>query len=264
VTMKKVAADASIRIGAIWIPVRDLPTTLARHTKLVFCLTGSELHPYSFRGSATGLKFQGRHLLFCCRHQIADIEPRNIVIPLDREGRALISGHRIVRLDDHVESLQGEEILDLTAIHFDPTKYGSSRVELEFFDVKGPDVWNGDPETTFLVFGYPSGLRSLEIDDISGALNALKMKKLATWATYARTSQASGVHAITLHRSGNYTSDGLSGGTVYHVGEDAQGLYCGFAGLVIRGSETSDILHFIDPRATYPFFKHQEWLKKNG
>ena len=180
--MKKVPADARIRIGAIWIPVRDLPTALARHTKLVFCLTGSELHPYSFRGSATGLKLQGRHLLFCCRHQIADIEPRNVVIPLDREGRVLISGHRNVRLDDDHESLQGEEILDLTKILFDPTKYGSSRVELEFFDLKGPDVWNGDPETTFLVFGYPSSLRSLEIDDISGALNALKMKKLATYA----------------------------------------------------------------------------------
>jgi hypothetical protein len=261
--MKKVPSGASIRIGSIWLPVRDLPSALARHTKLVFCLTGSEAHPYSLRGSATGLKFQDRHLLFCCGHQIKDIEPRNVVISLDKEGRTLISGQQIVSLNSQVEALLGEEILDVTAMRFDPAKYDPSPVDFGFFDIKGADVWNGEPETTFLVFGYPTSLRSVEIDDISGALSGLKVKMIANSATYHQTSQASGVHAIRLQRSGDYTSDGLSGGTIYHVGEDAQGFYCGFAGLVMRGSETSDILHFIDPRAIYPFFKHQEWLSQN-
>jgi hypothetical protein len=85
-------------------------------------------------------------------------------------------------------------------------------------------------------------------------------KMIATAASYVEASQASGLHAIRM-RSGDYTSDGLSGGTVYHVGEDAHGFYCGFAGLVIRGSETSDILHFIDPRAIYPFFGIKNGLR---
>ena len=173
--IKKVPSDASIRIGSIWFPVRNLPAALARHTKLVFCLTGSDDHPYSLRGSATGLKFQDRHLLFCCGHQIANIEPRNVVIPLDKEGRTLISGQQMVSLD-HVQELLGEEILDLTAMRFDPAKYGPSPVDLGFFDIRGSDVWNGDPQTTFLVFGYPTSLRSVEIDDVSGALSGLKSK----------------------------------------------------------------------------------------
>jgi len=258
-----VPSDASIRVGSIWVPVRNLAAALARHTKLVFCLTGSEVHPYSLRGSATGLKFQDRHLLFCCGHQIADIEPRSVVIPLDKEGRTLISGQQIVKLDHGVKELQSEEILDVTAMHFDPAKYGPSRIDLAFFDIKGADVWNGDPQTTFLVFGYPTSLRTVEIDDISSALSGLKVKMIANSATYHQASQAAGVHAIRLQHSGDYTSDGLSGGTVYHVGEDAQGFYCGFAGLVIRGSATSDIVHFIDRRAIYPFFRHQEWLSQN-
>jgi hypothetical protein len=261
--IKKVPSDASIRIGSIWFPVRSLPAALARHTKLVFCLTGSKAHPYSLRGSATGLKLQDRHLLFCCGHQIADIEPPDVVIPLDKQGRTLISGQRTVKLA-HVEQLLGEEILDVTAMHFDPAKYGSSRVELGFFDIKSADVWNGDPQTTFLVFGYPTSLRSVEIDDVSGALAGLRVKMVITSATYDQTSRAAGVHTVKVQRSSDHTSDGLSGGTVYHVGEDAQGFYCGFAGLVIRGGETSDILHFIDARAIYPFFEHQEWLFQNA
>jgi hypothetical protein len=194
--MKKVPSDASIRVGPILLPVRNLPAALARHTKLVFCLTGSEDHPYSIRGSATGLKFQDRHLLFCCGHQIADIAPRDVVIPLDKEGRRLISGQRMVNLDPHVEQLRGEEILDVRAMRFDPAKYGPSWIDLGFFDIKGADVWNGDPETTFLVFGYPTSLRSVEIDDISGALSGLKVKMIANSATYHQASKATGVHAM--------------------------------------------------------------------
>jgi hypothetical protein len=60
------------------------------------------------------------------------IEPRKVVIPLDKEGRTLISGQQMVSL--HVQELLGEEILDLTAMRFDPAKYGPSPVELGFFD----------------------------------------------------------------------------------------------------------------------------------
>ena len=56
-------------------------------------------------------------------------------------------------------------------MRFDPAKYGPSPVDLGFFDIRGSDVWNGDPRTTFLVFGYPTSLPSVEIDDISGALS---------------------------------------------------------------------------------------------
>jgi hypothetical protein len=261
--MKRMPTDASVRIGSIWVPVRNLSAALARHTKLVFCLTGSEDHPYSIRGSATGLKLRDRHLLFCCGHQIAGVEPRDVVIPLDKTGRTLISGQRMVKLDHQIEQLQGEEILDVVAMHFDPAKYDPSPTDLGFFDIKGADVWNGDPQTTFLIFGYPTSLRSVDVDDVSGALSGLQVKMIVASATYDYASQASGLHAIRLQRSGDYSSDGLSGGTVYHLGEDAQGFYCGFAGLVVRGGETSDLLHFLDPRAIYPFFNHQEWLSQN-
>jgi hypothetical protein len=59
---KRIGPDASVRVGSIWVPVATLPDSLARFTRLVFCLTGLDDHPYSLRGSATGLKFQGQHL----------------------------------------------------------------------------------------------------------------------------------------------------------------------------------------------------------
>jgi hypothetical protein len=233
------------------MPVKRLPEVLAPFTKLLFCLTGSEDHPYSLRGSATGLRFQGRYLLFCCVHQIADRSPREVVVPVDKRGRHLVSGTAFIRLNDLPE-FEGEEILDVCAMHFDPTNYDGLHLARGFFDIKGGDVWNGESETTFLVYGYPTSWRELGVDDVTGTLNDIKVKMTATAAKYAASS-ASGVHALALERTGSYSSDGLSGGAVFHLGEDARGFYCGFAGIVLRGSDTSNIIH-LDPQLIRHFF----------
>jgi hypothetical protein len=257
--MKRIGVGASIRVGSLWWPVNQLPNVLAPFTKLLFCLTGSEEHPYSLRGSATGLKFQGQHLLFCCAHQIADRSPGDVVVPVDKRGRKLVSGTRFIRLNELPE-FAGEEVVDVCAMHFKPDDYGEPQLAGGFFDIKGADVWNGEPNTTFLVYGYPSGLRQYGIDDVSGALNDLKVKMTATAGHYGHQTSATGLHAITLERSSPYSSDGLSGGAVFHLGEDAAGFYCGFAGIVLRGSDTSNIVHFMDPRLIRQFFVYNQGL----
>jgi hypothetical protein len=253
--IKLIKQGSSIRVGDLWVPVKQLPHILAPFTKQLFCLTGSDDHPYSLRGSATGLKFQRDHLLFCCSHQIADRSPPDVVVPVDKRGRKLVSGTRFIRLNE-LPDFAGEEVSDVCAMQFRPPDYGEPQLERGFFDLKTADVWSGEPQTTFLVYGYPSEFCRLGVDDVSGALNDIKVKMTATAGHYSHASSAAGVHAITLERSGLYSSDGLSGGAVYHVAEDARGFYCGFAGIVLRGSNTSNIVHFMDARLIRQFFRH--------
>ena len=254
--IKRIKPRASIRVGSIFMPVELLPQILAPFTKLVFCLTGSDDHPYSLRGSATALKFQGEHLLFCCAHQIADYSPGSVVIPANKHGRMLVSGTSFIRLNDLPE-FADEEIVDVCAMHFRPADYGELQLERGFFDIKGADVWNGETQTTFLVYGYPATLRQLGVDEISGALDDIKVKMTATAAEYSYRSSAAGVHAITLKRTDTpSSSDGLSGGAVFHLGEDARGLFCGFAGIVMRGSDGSNTLHFMDTQLIRHFFRY--------
>ncbi|MGA7806204.1 MAG: hypothetical protein WCB02_16515 [Bradyrhizobium sp.] len=259
--MKRIGPSASIRVGSLWAPVKHLPEVLAPFTKLLFCLNHTDdAHPYSLRGSATGLRFSGQHLLFCCVHQIADRAPGDVVVPVDKRGEKLVSGTRFIRINELPE-FAGEEILDVCAMHFKPDDYGEPQLERGFFDIKGADVWNGEPQTTFLVYGYPSSLRQYGVDEVSGELNDLKVKMTATAGHYSHQSSATGLHAITLERSGTYSSDGLSGGAVYHVGEDAAGFYCGFAGIVVRGSDTSNIIHFMDAQLIREFFLYNQSLE---
>jgi hypothetical protein len=143
--LKRIMPKAIVRVGDLFLPVESLPEALARFTKLVFCLTDVDDHPYSLRGSATGLKFQSQHLLFCCVHQIADQEPGKVVIPVDKDGRTLVSGTSFFRLSDLPE-FSGEDVLDVCAMHFNPADYGEPALERGFFDIKGADVWNGEPQ----------------------------------------------------------------------------------------------------------------------
>lgn len=248
---------AAVRIGSLWVPANKIPEALARYTRVLFCMTGVSDQPYAFRGSATALKWKEHHLLFCCRHQFIDFDPQDVVIPIDKVGKILVSGSAFTEIISQSRN-SDEEILDICSMSFSPKDYGATNVERNFFDIKSADVWNGDRESTFMVFGYPASLRNLGFEDSSGALNNINTMMVVASATYGRASNAKHTHSIQLQRTGDWSSDGLSGGPVFHLGQDAQGFYCGFAGLVTRGSDTSDHLHFVDVRTMRDFFIFQE------
>ena len=116
-------------------------------------------------------------------------------------------------------------------------------------------MWHGDREPTFIIYGYPTSLREFEFAEPTYALSHIKVLQTVIAARYLRPSQALGVHALEMQRTGSHSSDGLSGGPVFQLGQDAQGFFCGFAGLVIRGSDKSEILHFIDGKLLMQFMK---------
>jgi hypothetical protein len=115
------------------------------------------------------------------------------------------------------------------------------------------DAWRGDPDSTFMLFGYPTSLRKVDYDT-----PGISVKQIVTSAKYRSASRAASVHSIEMLRTGDYSSDGLSGSPIFHLGEDARGFYCGFAGVILGGSESSNIIHFLDVRLMLQFLKRQD------
>jgi hypothetical protein len=226
------------------------PRRVEAVARLVFCLNSSDEHPYSLRGTATALRWQDRCMLFWCSHQTVGYQPNDVVVPLDAEGKMLISGSTFVQMIPQLPS-HDEEFFDLCGMHYIPENYGADKnVERGFFELIGADAWKGDPDSTFMLFGYPTSLRNVDYDAPS-----IAVKQVVTSAKYCSASRAASVHAIEIARTGNYSSDGLSGGPVFHLGQDAQGFYCGFAGVVLRGSDSSNLIHFLDVRVMLQFLK---------
>lgn len=248
--------NSSIRVGKLWVPAGQLGPALSRFTRLLFCLTRTEDHPYVFRGSATSLRWQGHHLAFYCKHQITGFDRGDVVVPLDQEGKVLVSGSTFVEMIPSTEN-RGEEFGDLCAMHFKPEDYLQTNVDRAFFDINEADNWHGDTESSFLVYGYPTSLRDLEYAEPSYALSHVKVMQIVAMGNYVRPSHAIGVHVIEMQRKSDFSSDGLSGGPVFQLGEDAQGFYCGFAGVILRGSNTSNLLHFLEAALLMRFMRRQ-------
>jgi hypothetical protein len=244
--------DSAIRVGRILMSAKAVADALARYSRLVFCLNNSDQHPYSLRGTATGLRWQNRCMLFWCNHQTVGYAPNDVLVLLDKEGKFLISGSTFVHMIPAVLP-SDEEYFDLCGMNYVPENYGDANVERGFFELIEADAWRGDPGSKFMLFGYPTSLRNVDYDTTS-----IAVKQIVTSAKYCSASRAASVHSIEMLRTGDYGSDGLSGGPVFHLGQDAQGFYCGFAGVILRGSESSNMIHFLDVRLMLQFLKRQE------
>jgi hypothetical protein len=64
-------------------------------------------------------------------------------------------------------------------------------------------------------------------------------------AEYDRESHSPLTHRIRMTRTRQFGSDGLSGGSVFHLGRNEEGFFLGLAGFVMRGSQTSEIIHIM-------------------
>lgn len=240
---------ASVRIGRLWVPGRDVEAILARYAKLIFCVTGLNEHPYSLVGSATAARIGNRCALFCCKHQISEFRPDEVTISVDKEGKTLVSGSNFVWINkDGIND--EEEFLDLCAMVYDTPRYKEPSLRSGFFDLLSVDCWNGDRSSQFYVIGYPTSLRSVDYE-----IPHIDVKQIITSATYAGASHAANLHQIRMTRTATFSSDGLSGAPVFFISRDRNGFFVGLAGIVTRGSDTSDFLHFVDVRIVLQFFE---------
>ncbi|OAF11428.1 hypothetical protein AYJ54_08390 [Bradyrhizobium centrolobii] len=230
---------SAVRIGKLWVPGRRTETVLANYTKQTFCLTGHPQYPYSFLGSATALRLGDKCFVLWCRHQTREYAPNDVTIPIEG-GTILVSGSRLLFVDDD-ESNTDEEFKDLQAMEFVPENYKSPNLEAVFFPLREDDVWKGDPDAKFYLFGYPTELRSVDYE-----LPHVHVGQVVTTGEYKGASHARYVHSLNITGKGSFAQDGLSGGPVYHVANDKDGFYIGLAGIMVRGGNQH--VHFIDVR----------------
>ena len=230
---------SAVRVGKLWVPGRHAETVLGNYTKQTFCLTGHEQYPYCFFESATAARLGDKCFLLWCRHQTREYAPNDVTIPIEG-GTILVPGSRLLFVDDD-ENNADEEFKDLHAMEYVPENYKSPNLEAAFFPIHEADVWKGNPDANFYLFGYPTELRSVDYE-----LPHVHVQQVVTTAEYNGASHARYVHTHKITGKKSFNQDGLSGGPVYYVAKDKGGFYIGLAGIMVRGGNQR--IHFIDVR----------------
>lgn len=230
---------SAVRVGRLWVPARNTETVLARYTKQTFCLTGHEQFPYCFLGSATAVRWHDKYFLLWCRHQTKDYAPDDVTIPIE-DGKILVSGSRLLFVSTDSSSID-EDFNDLQAMEFAPENYQSPNLESAFFPIQESDAWNGNSDTQFYLFGYPTEYRSVDYE-----IPHVHLKQVVTTGNYIGASHARHVHRIKITGKTPFSQDGLSGGPIYHIARDRNSYFVGLAGIMIRGGNQH--VYFIDVR----------------
>jgi hypothetical protein len=176
-----------------------------------------------------------------CRHQTREYNPNDVTIPID-SGKTLISGSRFLFIEPD-ESNAEEEFSDLCAMEFIPENYGSPNLGAVFFPLTEADCWSGNTDAAFFLYGFPTSLRIVEYD-----VPHVHVTQVVTSGRYHKASHARALHCLEMTRTTDFPADGLSGGPVYHLARDADGYFVGLAGIMMRGGNSSDYIHFLDAR----------------
>jgi len=239
----------AVRVGQMWVPIEQVPDFLARFSKQIFALNSDRDHPYSLLGTATAIRYRGRGVLFCCKHQIKGYDPDDIVIPTDKHGKILVGGTRFIPMPVNDQN-RDEEFTDICAFVFDPSKYDVPNFEYGFYDFVERDCWTGSVDSEFILLGYPTRLRNVDYD-----IPHIALKQVTFRGRYSAASHAVGLHRLQMQRTAQFSTDGMSGGPVFHLGLRDDDHHIGLAGIVMRGSDTSEFIHFMDVQALFSILR---------
>jgi hypothetical protein len=128
-------------------------------------------------------------------------------------------------------------------MEFPTGEYDSANLDSLFFPLQSSECWGGNADARFFLFGYPTALRTVEYE-----VPHVHVRQVVTSGRYHHASNSREIHCLEMTRTMNFGADGLSGGPVYQLNRDSDGFFVGLSGIIMRGGDTSDFIHFVDAR----------------
>jgi hypothetical protein len=222
-----------VQIGGLWHSAWDVERILQKHCKQIVALTGDPRFPYRLLGSGAAVRFENRHLVFCCVHQIRDYAPDKIAMPLSFDAKIMsATSARALRV---THENGDDDTIDVAAFEFDLSHHDVANLTNEFFPIDDARIWpTGTVKMPFMAFGYPSH-RQLFDEDRIGA------RCISVQAVFDGGTSSPHLQRVRTEKS--IGADGMSGGPVFYIGGAPGDYFAGFAGMVMRGG--SNYLHFM-------------------
>jgi hypothetical protein len=128
-------------------------------------------------------------------------------------------------------------------MEFPTEKYDSANLDSWFFPLQDSECWRGNVDAHFFLFGYPTELRTVEYE-----VPHVVVKQVVTSGRYHHLSNTRQIHCLEMTRTQQFRADGLSGGPVYQLARDYNGFFVGLSGIMMRGGDASDFIHFVHAR----------------
>jgi trypsin-like peptidase len=202
-----------------------------------------ERYPYWFGGTCFAVRFNGRLYVVTAEHCVRDKDRNEVRVQRQPGSDTLVTLRALFIQDPSQRDAEDPDQHDWAVFQaVEPEDSGDSLVNV--VDVAAvPDApLPPPPGHKLLVRGYPKTRCLIDYEKLT-----------IVWQAYGGTGQYVGatsskwLHTMKMDDISQVESvDGLSGSPVFLAAPEQDGLAFSFAGMVLRGSKESGLLHFLD------------------
>lgn len=232
---------SSFRINTLYFEETHLGAALRDHCKQLLVHTADDAFPYRLLGSGTCVSVKDRSFMLCCGHQIDEVSPDDVTIA--GAGLTVTASASQLFAPTITQDNADSDWIDARAFEYVTANYPIANFERSFFTISEDEIWPSRSTDRFVVLGYPSERQDYDFEN-----GRIRAHVVIAWANYVGPTGSPHLHRIRLDRTEAFAADGMSGGAVFHVGGAAPDHFIGFAGMIQRGSATSDDLYLLDAR----------------
>jgi hypothetical protein len=218
----------SVWLNQLLIPIKSVESTVARYTHSLIAINDDDTFPISLVGSSVAVKYRGRYLVLCTRHQLKDWDLERIAL-LTKDGKHAITSGGV----RHFEKLNETDFHDLAAFDFTSPCRELSFFSEYFFDMKElpPDA-PSDQIVCLIASGYPFGDQNFDLEN-ERQLGQAKRIVLCTPDGPKQPKDEALMRLRALDRL-SFDPDGMSGGGVFVVQMVDREPRAYFAGTIAR------------------------------
>jgi hypothetical protein len=222
----------SICLNGLQIPVTSAESILAHYTAPLIVWNHDDVHSCSPIGSSITIRYRGRYLLLCTRHQLNALEGRSYeaVGLLDRDGHT----HCTAAGMQCFEGVNETDFNDLVVFDFTSPCEERPHMKERFFNlVHFPPNTVSDRVAALIVSGYPS--KDLDYDmDERRHLGFVKRIIICQLAGHNHQSKDHTLLRLKTPGRLDYDPDGMSGGAAFVVQFEEGKPHAYLAGMVVR------------------------------
>lgn len=217
----------AVDVNGLIIPGQLVEGTLSRHAFNLVVNRNDEVYKISLVGSATAVRYQGREILLTTRHQLRNIDPRQVAMLTDEDNIITSGGYR------HYKGKSDSDAYDIVA--FDFTAPCADRPELKkrFFDLRGgapPPSLNVNV-LAIMLSGFPVADQAYEVYE----KNHIGLARRNITCEPHEQPNDEALLRVRAVRPLKFDPDGMSGGSAFVIQLVDGQPRAFFGGIVVRG-----------------------------
>ncbi|MDF1668327.1 MAG: hypothetical protein P1U83_01830 [Roseovarius sp.] len=226
------SVKSAIQVGSMFVRAKELQIHLGRYAQRFVNCTGDDVYQFQHLGTATGIKYRGRHFVISTDHQRRHGELGELGIVCD-PGQSVITPSAMWTLNLPSE-VEREDMHDFVVYEFEPEKYPDRNISSQFFEIGKDSGVKASVGKVALNLGYPTRLQN--IDYYEGSVDLIVV---SNFVKLIEKTSSENVFLFQTVSDDRFFEDGTSGSPVFEVVHDDAGFRVVWLGIVVRGGDQS-------------------------